>query len=131
LSGGGGIAILEELEHAKERGAPIYAEIIGYGATSDGYNIIQPHKQGNGAFRCMNQALSSAGCTPQEIDYINTHGTSTQAGDLAEAIAINKIFNDYKVPISSTKSITGHGIGAAGIHELIYCVFWISIFGTV
>lgn len=126
MSGGGGIAILEELEHAKARNAPIYAEIIGYGATSDGYDIIQPHTQGDGAFRCINQTLTSAGCTPHRIDYINTHGTSTQAGDLAEARAIKRIFGDRKVPVSSTKSLTGHGIGAAGIHELIFCILMLQ-----
>lgn len=126
ISGGGGIVVLEELEHAKTRRAEIYAEIIGYGATSDGYNIILPHPQGDGAYRCIRQALKSAGCTPEDIDYINTHGTSTQAGDLSEAKAIKKIFDGYRVPLSSTKSMTGHGIGAAGVQELIYCLLMLQ-----
>jgi 3-oxoacyl-[acyl-carrier-protein] synthase I len=126
MSGGGGIAVLEELEHAKARNAPIYAEIIGFGATSDGYDIIRPHVEGEGAFRCINQALASAHCRPDRVDYINTHGTSTPAGDLAEAKAIKRIFTDQKIPISSTKSLTGHGIGAAGIHELIFCILMLQ-----
>lgn len=126
MSGGGGIVVLEELGHAKARNAPIYAEIIGYGTTADGYDIVQPHAEGEGVFRCINQTLASARCGPHSIDYINTHGTSTQAGDLAEAIAIRKIFTDQKVPISSTKSMTGHGIGAAGVHELIFCILMLQ-----
>lgn len=126
ISGGGGTVIVEELEHAKARGAKIYAEIIGYGATSDGYDIILPHPNGEGAYRCIQQALASADCAPDDIDYINTHGTSTQAGDLSEAKAIKKIFNGYLVPLSSTKSLTGHGIGAAGVQELIYCVLMLQ-----
>lgn len=112
--------------HAKTRGAEIYAEIIGYGATSDGYDIILPHPQGDGAYRSIKQALKSADCAPEDIDYINTHGTSTQAGDLSEAKAIKKIFNGYNVPLSSTKSLTGHGIGAAGVQELIYCILMLQ-----
>lgn len=126
ISGGGGIVVVEELEHAKKRGAEIYAEIIGYGATSDGYNIILPHPQGDGAYRSIKQALRFAGCAPEDIDYINTHGTSTQAGDLSEAKAIKKIFGGYNVPLSSTKSLTGHGIGAAGVQELIYCILMLQ-----
>lgn len=124
MSGGAGIAVLEELEHAKARDAPIYAEIIGYGATSDGYDMIQPHPEG--AYRCINQALKTAGCLPSEVDYINTHGTSTKTGDLSEVKALKRIFGNNKVPISSTKSLTGHGIGAAGIQELIYCLLMLE-----
>lgn len=126
LSGGSGIVILEELEHAKARDAPIYAEIIGFGATSDGYDIIHPHPDGDGAYRCMIQALKASGCSAQEIDYINTHATSTYAGDIAEAMAIKKLFQDQLVPISSTKSLTGHGVGAAGVQELIYCILMLQ-----
>ena len=122
ISGGAGIVIVEEYERAKKRNAPIYGEIIGYGASSDGHDIIQPHPQGEGAYRCIKEALQLAKCNPEEIDYINTHGTGTPAGDIAECIAIGKAFGSYKVPISSTKALTGHGIGAAGVHELIYCL---------
>ena len=122
ISGGAGIVIVEEYERAKKRNAPIYGEIIGYGASSDGHDIIQPHPQGEGACRCIREALQVAKCNPKEIDYINTHGTSTPAGDVAECIAIGNAFGSYKVPISSTKALTGHGIGAAGVHELIYCL---------
>jgi 3-oxoacyl-[acyl-carrier-protein] synthase-1 len=122
ISGGSGIVIVEEYERAKKRNAPIYGEIIGYGASSDGHDIIQPHPQGDGAYRCIREALQVAKCNPEEIDYINTHGTGTPAGDIAECIAIEKTCGSYKVPISSTKALTGHGIGAAGVHELIYCL---------
>jgi len=122
ISGGGGIVIIEDLEHARKRKAPVYAEILGCGATSDGHDIILPHPDGDGALRCIDQALEAAGCAPHEIDYINTHATSTPAGDLAEAKAIRKRFSGCKVPLSSTKSLTGHGIGAAGVQELIYCL---------
>jgi len=122
ISGGSGVVILEEYEHAKKRHAPIIAEVTGYGACSDGHDIIQPHPEGDGAFRCIREALAMASCSPEEIDYINTHGTGTPAGDIAEGLAINKIFADYAVPISSTKGLTGHGLGAAGVQELIYCL---------
>jgi len=122
MSGGGGIVILEELVHAQRRDAKIYAKVLGYGASSDGHDIIQPHGEGEGACRCMSEALVMANCPVNEIDYVNTHGTSTPAGDIAEAMAIHQIFGDYKVPISSTKSLTGHGIGACGVQELIYCL---------
>jgi len=122
ISGGAGIVVLEEFERAKKRGASIYAEILGYGASSDGYDIIKPHPEGEGAFRCMKEALEMANCRVDEVDYINTHGTSTKAGDLAETIAIDRLFGDYKVPISSTKSLTGHGIGGGGVQEVIYCL---------
>jgi 3-oxoacyl-[acyl-carrier-protein] synthase-1 len=122
ISGGSGIVILEELEHAKKRNAPIFAEIIGFGANSDGHDIIQPDPTGNGGRRCMVEALKMAGLAPDEIDYINTHATSTPEGDTVEALAIKNAFGEYKVPVSSTKSITGHGIGAAGAQELVYCL---------
>lgn len=115
IAGGGGCLVLEELEHAKARGATIYAELTGYGATSDGYDMVAP--SGEGASRCMRQAMSTA---RSEIDYINTHGTSTPVGDMKELQAIKSVFTD-KVPyISSTKSLTGHSLGAAGVQEAIY-----------
>jgi 3-oxoacyl-[acyl-carrier-protein] synthase-1 len=115
ISGGGGTVVLEELEHAQRRGAKIHAEIIGYGATSDGYDMVKP--SGEGAIRCMRMALEGVN-TP--IDYINAHGTSTPAGDIAELRAVKEVFKD-KIPyISSTKSLTGHALGAAGVHEAIY-----------
>lgn len=122
VSGGSGIVILEELTHAKQRGAQIYGEITGYGATSDGHDIIQPHPEGDGACRCMKEALKMANCPPDKVDCINTHATSTTAGDIAEAKAIQRVFGSIPVPISATKSHTGHGIGAAGAQELIYCL---------
>jgi 3-oxoacyl-[acyl-carrier-protein] synthase-1 len=115
ISGGGGIVILEELEHALARGAKIYAEVVGYGATSDGYDMVQP--SGEGAMRCMQQALSTI-TTP--VDYINAHGTSTPVGDLVELEAIKQVFPTQVPPISSTKSLTGHALGAAGVNEAIY-----------
>lgn len=115
ISGGGGVVVLEELEHALARGANILAEVVGYGATSDGYDMVQP--SGEGALRCMQQALATVD-TP--IDYINTHGTSTPAGDMRELESLAKIFQDYKPYITSTKSLTGHSLGAAGSQEAIY-----------
>ena len=103
ISGGGGTIVLEELEHAKSRGAKIYAEITGYGATSDGHDMVQP--SGEGAIRCMNLALKK---TKGKIDYINSHGTSTPIGDIKELEAISEVFNKEKPYISSTKSLTGH-----------------------
>ena len=122
ISGGGGIVIVEEFEHAKKRNAPIYAEITGYGTSSDGHDMIQPHPEGEGSYRCIKEALAMAHCPVEEIAYINTHGTGTVLGDIAECVAIKNVFCDYKVPISSTKSLTGHGIGATGAQEVIYCV---------
>jgi 3-oxoacyl-[acyl-carrier-protein] synthase I len=122
ISGGGGIVILEEYSRAIERKANIYGEIIGFGTSTDGHDIVQPDPDGLGCYRCMDQAFKDAGCSPDMIDYINTHGTSTTAGDLAEAKAISKLFSEHPVKISSTKSLTGHGIGAAGVHELVYCL---------
>jgi 3-oxoacyl-[acyl-carrier-protein] synthase-1 len=117
IAGGGGMLVVEELEHAKARGAKIYAELVGYGATSDGYDMVAP--SGEGAIRCMQQALSTVK-TP--IDYINTHGTSTPVGDLAELKAIKAAFGNNIPPISSTKSLSGHSLGAAGVQEAIYCL---------
>ncbi len=116
ISGGGGLVVLEELEHARTRGARIYAEVVGYGATSDGYDMVQP--SGSGAVRCMHQALAT--CSG-DIDYINTHGTSTPVGDVKELEAIREVFGNRRVPpFSSTKSLTGHALGAAGVNEAIF-----------
>jgi 3-oxoacyl-[acyl-carrier-protein] synthase-1 len=115
ISGGGGVLVLEELEHAKARGARIYAELTGYGATSDGYDMVQP--SGEGAIRCMQQAMSTIQ-TP--IDYINAHGTSTPIGDIRELEAVKSVFGAVIPKISSTKSLSGHSLGAAGVHEAIY-----------
>ncbi|MCC6301342.1 MAG: beta-ketoacyl-ACP synthase I [Gammaproteobacteria bacterium] len=115
ISGGGGMLVLESLEHARARGARIYAEITGYGATSDGYDMVAP--SGDGAVRCMRQALATI---DGPIDYINTHGTSTQAGDIKELEAIREVFGTAIPFMSSTKSLTGHALGAAGVHEAIY-----------
>ena len=108
---------LEELEHAKARGAKIYGELVGYGATSDGYDMVAP--SGEGAVRCMQQALASV---KGGIDYINSHGTSTPAGDVQELKAIKETFAGNIPPISSTKSLAGHSLGATGVHEAIYCL---------
>jgi 3-oxoacyl-[acyl-carrier-protein] synthase-1 len=116
ISGGGGTLVLEELEHARARGAKIYAEVVGYGATSDGYDMVQP--SGEGAVRCMRQALAGLGNTP--VDYINTHGTSTPIGDAVELRAIKEVFGADLPKINSTKSLTGHALGAAGVNEAIY-----------
>jgi 3-oxoacyl-[acyl-carrier-protein] synthase-1 len=115
IAGGGGMLVLEELEHARARGAKIYAELVGYGATSDGYDMVQP--SGEGAVRCMQQAMASVDAP---IDYINAHGTSTPVGDVRELEAIKATFGDSIPPISSTKSLTGHSLGAAGVQEAIY-----------
>ena len=117
IAGGGGMIVVEELEHAKARGAKIYAEITGYGATSDGYDMVAP--SGEGAARCMRMAMAS---TNGPIDYINTHGTSTPVGDVAELKALVEVFGDQMPVISSTKSLSGHSLGAAGVHEAIYCL---------
>ncbi|HCH75767.1 MAG TPA: beta-ketoacyl-ACP synthase I, partial [Pseudomonas sp.] len=115
IAGGGGMVVVEELEHALKRGAKIYAEIVGYGATSDGYDMVAP--SGEGALRCMQQAMSTVDTT---IDYLNTHGTSTPVGDVAEIKAVRNMFGDKIPTISSTKSLSGHSLGAAGVHEAIY-----------
>ncbi|BBN60486.1 beta-ketoacyl-ACP synthase I [Hydrogenovibrio marinus] len=115
IAGGGGMVVVEELEHALARGAKIYAEITGYGANSDGYDMVAP--SGEGAVRCMQMALKSV---DGDVDYINPHGTSTPVGDTKEAAAIREVFGDKIPKISSTKSMSGHSLGAAGVHELIY-----------
>ncbi|MFQ3206899.1 MAG: 3-oxoacyl-[acyl-carrier-protein] synthase-1 [Glaciecola sp.] len=114
-SGGGGMVVVEELEHALARGAKIYAEIVGYGATSDGYDMVAP--SGEGAVRCMKQALQGI---DQPVDYLNTHGTSTPVGDVKELEAIQTLFGENSPPMSATKSLTGHALGAAGVNEAIY-----------
>ena len=116
IAGGGGCVVVEEYEHAIARGAKIYAEITGYGATSDGYDMVAP--SGEGAVRCMKQALGS----DTKVDYINAHGTSTPVGDLAELRAIKEVFGDNIPTISSTKSLTGHSLGATGVQEAIYSI---------
>ena len=118
IAGGGGVLVLEELEHAKARGAKIYAELTGYGATSDGYDMVAP--SGEGAVRCMQMALSTK--RSKKIDYINTHGTSTPVGDITELRSVGEVFKNEIPKISSTKSLTGHPLGAASVHEAIYCL---------
>ncbi len=115
ISGGGGIVVLEELEHAKARGAKIYAELTGYGATADGADMVAP--SGEGAVRCMKMALQNV---KEKVDYINPHATSTPVGDIPEIEAIRAVFGDDMPPISATKSLSGHSQGAAGVHEVIY-----------
>ena len=115
ISGGGGVLVIEELEHAKARGAKIYAELVGYGATSDGYDMVQP--SGEGAVRCMRQALVTV---EGKVDYINAHGTSTPVGDTRELEAVSEVFGEDIPYINSTKSLTGHALGAAGVNEAIY-----------
>ncbi|MCK2185457.1 beta-ketoacyl-ACP synthase I [Halomonas getboli] len=115
IAGGGGMLVLEELEHAKARGAKIYAELVGYGATSDGVDMVAP--SGEGAVRCMRQAMATV---DGDIDYINTHGTSTPVGDVAELKAVREVFGDSTPAMSSTKSLTGHSLGATGVQEAIY-----------
>ena len=117
IAGGGGVLVLEEYEHAKARGAKIYAEITGYGATSDGHDMVAP--SGEGAVRCMQLALKTS---KNKIDYINTHGTSTPVGDITELKAIGETFKEKIPKISSTKSLSGHPLGAASVHEAIYCL---------
>ena len=117
IAGGAGVLVLEELEHAKARGAKIYAELTGYGATSDGYDMVAP--SGEGAVRCMKMALSTI---KNKIDYLNTHGTSTPVGDITELKAVREAFGENIPKISSTKSLTGHPLGAASVHEAIYCL---------
>ena len=121
IAGGGGALVLEEYEHAKARGAKIYAELTGYGATSDGYDMVAP--SGEGAVRCMKMALKT---TKNKIDYINTHGTSTPVGDITELNAIKETFQNTIPKISSTKSLTGHPLGAASVHEAIYSLIMIK-----
>ena len=121
ISGGAGVLVLESLSHAEARGAPVYAELVGYGATSDGHDMVQP--SGDGAARCMVQALQSV---DSPIDYLNAHGTSTPVGDIAELGAIRQVFGDQMPSISSTKSLTGHALGAAGVNEAVYALLMLS-----
>jgi 3-oxoacyl-[acyl-carrier-protein] synthase-1 len=121
IAAGGGMLVLEELEHAKARGAKIYAEIIGYGATSDGANMVAP--SGEGAVRCMQQAMATVDAP---IDYINTHGTSTPLGDVAELDAMREAFNEKVPAFSSSKSLCGHSLGAAGVQEAIHCLLMLE-----
>jgi 3-oxoacyl-[acyl-carrier-protein] synthase-1 len=117
IAGGGGVVVLEELEHAKARGAKIYAELVGYGATSDGHDMVAP--SGEGAVRCMQQALATV---KGDIDYVNAHGTSTPVGDIAEVKAMREVFGNKMPAINSTKSLTGHSLGATGAQEAIYSI---------
>ncbi len=121
IAGGGGILVLEERDHALKRGARIHAEITGYGVTSDGYDMVVP--SGEGAVRCMRQALQTI---RGKVDYVNAHGTSTLVGDITELKAIKEVFGDHIPPISSTKSLSGHSLGAAGVHEAIYSLLMLE-----
>jgi 3-oxoacyl-[acyl-carrier-protein] synthase-1 len=118
IAGGAGVVVLEELERAKARGAKIYAEVTGYAANSDGFDMVAP--SGEGAVRCMRAAIESAG--GRRIDYLNPHGTSTPVGDVKEMEAVREVFGEDMPLISSTKSLTGHSLGAAGAQEAIYCL---------
>lgn len=122
ISGGGAIVTLEDYEAARRRGAKIYGEVLGYAATSDGFDLVLPEPEGRQAGACMQAAMADAGIAPAEVDYVNTHGTSTIHGDVAEVKAMRQVFGDDVPPFSSTKSMTGHGIGAAGGLEMIFCL---------
>jgi 3-oxoacyl-[acyl-carrier-protein] synthase-1 len=121
VANGAGVVVVEEFEHARKRGAKIYGELIGYGATSDGFEVVTP--SGKGAKRCMEMAIKEAGCP---VDYINAHGTSTPIGDLVELRAIRKVMGADCPPISATKSMSGHSLGAAGVHEAIYSLLMLN-----
>jgi 3-oxoacyl-[acyl-carrier-protein] synthase II len=124
LADGAGVVMLEEYEHARARGAKIYAELIGFGMSGDAYHMTAPSEDGSGAASAMSNALRDAGINPDQVDYINAHGTSTPAGDAAESLAVERVFGDYalKVPVSSTKSMVGHLLGAAGGVEAIFSI---------
>ena len=124
LADGAGVMVIEDYEYARERGADIYAELVGYGLNSDAFHITLPPDDGNGGRRCMQLALRDAGMNPDEVNYINAHGTSTPAGDVAETRAIKEAFGEhaYQLAVSSTKSMIGHLLGAAGSAEAIFCV---------
>jgi 3-oxoacyl-[acyl-carrier-protein] synthase-1 len=120
ISGGGGVIVLEEYEHAIARGANIYGELTGYGATSDGFDMVQP--SGEGAIRCMHQAMQNN----NQVDYLNAHGTSTPVGDMRELEAVREVFGENTPMITSTKSLTGHSLGVAGVHEAIYSILMLN-----
>ena len=123
VTGGGAVLVLEELEHALRRNAPIYAEVLGWGEASDGYSVMAPEPEGEGVMRAMELAIKNSKIAPDDVDYINAHATSTIAGDVAEVRAIKKVFAGGKVPhVSSTKSLTGHGLSLAGAMEAAFCV---------
>ncbi|MCW5214211.1 beta-ketoacyl-ACP synthase I, partial [Desulfobulbus sp. US5] len=122
VANGAGLIVVEELEHARQRGAKIYGELIGYGATADGHEMVSP--SGEGASRCIEIALASLAL--HSIDYINAHGTSTPIGDMIELQAIRHVFGNSIPRISSTKSLSGHSLGAAGVHEAIYCLLMLN-----
>lgn len=122
IAGGGGVVVLEELEHAKARGATIYAEVTGYAANSDGYDMVAP--SGEGGERCMRLAIETLG--ERKVDYINSHGTSTPVGDIGEIEAVRRVFGENQPPVSSTKSLTGHSLGATGVQEAIYCLLMLK-----